>query len=216
MAGQIELTPNLLDYVDSVSLREDSVLERLRIETAGIPLGKAMQVMPGQGQLLAFLVRLTAAREVLEIGTFTGYSTLCIASALPADGKVVTCDITARWLSVAEPYWAEAGVRDRIDFRQGDATTMLATMPVEGFDIVFVDADKSSYGHYLEESLRLVRTGGLIILDNTLLSGRVVDADANDADTETIRKVNAQLRNDERVDLVLLPIADGVTLLRKR
>jgi O-methyltransferase len=219
MAGQTELSPQLLTYVRDVSLREDAVLRELREETAGYPMGTAMQVMAEEGQLLAFLVRLIGARRVLEIGTFTGYSTLCMARALPAAGRLVTCDLTDRWPAIGRPYWQRAGVADRIEVRIGDARDTLAGMLAHGaadtVDLVFVDADKASYRDYYEAALRLVRPGGLLVLDNTVLFGQVVDPAAQDPDTLAIRALNAFLRDDDRVDLAMLTMADGITLARK-
>ena len=220
MAGQTELSPQLLTYVRDVSLREDAVLRELREETAGYPMGTAMQVMAEEGQLLAFLVRLIGARRVLEIGTFTGYSTLCMARALPAAGRLVTCDLTDRWPAIGRPYWERAGVADRIEVRIGDARDTLAGLLAHGaadtVDLVFVDADKAGYREYYEAALRLVRPGGLLVLDNTVLFGQVVDPAAQDADTLAIRQLNDVLHGDDRVDLAMLPMADGITLARKR
>ncbi|WP_089154408.1 O-methyltransferase [Micromonospora sp. NBS 11-29] len=219
MAGQVEVSDRLLDYVRSVSLRDDEILRDLVAETAFMPALSAMVTMPEEGQLLALLVGLTGARRVLEIGTFTGYSTLCMARALPSDGRIITCDINERWTRIARRYWERAGVSDRIDLRLGDgAQTMadlLAESGPESFDLVFVDADKTGYARYYEAALTLVRPGGLIVLDNSLYFGRVVDPEAKDPDTEAIRALNAALLTDERVELSLLVMADGITLLRK-
>ncbi|QUX28153.1 class I SAM-dependent methyltransferase [Nocardiopsis akebiae] len=220
MAHQTEMTPALLDYVRGASLREDDVLSELREETSGLPGGESLQVMAEEGQLLALLVRLVGARSVLEIGTFTGYSTLCMARALPPGGKVTTCDITDRWAEIGAPHWKRAGVEDRIELRVGDAAETLSDLAGKQgpgvFDMVFIDADKKNYPVYYERSFPLVRTGGLIVVDNTLFSGRVADGDARDPDTEAIRELNEALHRDERVDLSLVPMADGITLVRKR
>ncbi len=182
-------------------------------------MGEAMQVMAEEGQLLAFLVGLTGARTVLEIGTFTGYSTLCMARALPADGRLITCDITDKWPGIAVPYWERAGVADRIDVRIGAATDTLDALIGEqgpgSVDLAFIDADKLNYRRYYESALVLVRDGGLIILDNTLFFGRVLDPAVQDPDTVAIRELNAFLREDARVELSMLPMADGITLARK-
>ncbi|MER6961265.1 MULTISPECIES: class I SAM-dependent methyltransferase [unclassified Streptomyces] len=219
MAGQVELNERLLDYVRSVSLRDDEILRDLVAETAGMPTLNAMVTMPEEGQLLAMLVGLTGAARVLEIGTFTGYSTLCMARALPPGGRIVTCDISERWTRVAQRYWSRAGVSDRIELRLGDgAETMaklLAEHGPETFDLVFVDADKTGYARYYEEALTHLRPGGLIVLDNTLYFGRVADPEAKDPDTEAIRELNAALLVDSRVELSLLVMADGITLVRK-
>jgi O-methyltransferase len=220
VADQIAVTPRLAAYVREVSVREDPLLCELRAETAELPGGVAMQVPPEEGQLLSLLARLVNARAVLEIGTFTGYSTLCLARALPAGGRVVTCDITDRWPSIGVPYWERAGVADRIDLRVGDARETLAKLRAEegpdGFDLVFVDADKTGYPEYYEQCLALVRPGGLIVVDNTLFFGRVVDPAAQDPDTEAVRELNTRLHGDERVDVSMLAVADGITLVRRR
>lgn len=220
MADQIDASPELLSYVRQVSLRDDDILRELREETAQLPMGRAMQVMAEEGQLLALLVRLTCARRVLEVGTFTGYSTLCMARALPVGGRLVTCDITGKWPDIGVGYWERAGVADRIDVRIGDADATLAALIAEGgadsTDLVFIDADKVSYRKYYESALVLLRPGGLIILDNTLFFGRVIDPAARDPDTTAIRDLNAFIRDDARVDISMLVMADGITLTRKK
>ncbi|MFK4067210.1 O-methyltransferase [Streptomyces sp. NPDC029674] len=220
MADQIDSTGPLLSYVRDVSLRDDDILRGLREETAQLPGGTAMQVMAEEGQLLALLVRLTGARSVLELGTFTGYSTLCMARALPADGKVVTCDVTDRWPDIGAAYWKRDGIDDRIELRVGDARDTLDELLTErgagAFDLVFIDADKTNYRTYYEKSLALTRSGGLLVIDNTLFFGRVADPEFDDADTVAIRELNSALTADERVDISLLPMADGITLARKR
>ncbi|MDX6350424.1 MAG: O-methyltransferase [Streptomyces sp.] len=219
MRDQIDITPALLDYVRESSLREDPVLRELREDTAALP-DRIMQILPEEAQLLALLVRLTGARDILEIGTFTGYSSLCMARALPPGGRLVTCDISEEWTSMAQLAWKRADVAERIDLRLGDATATLDALLTErgpgSFDFVFIDADKAHYPQYYEQSVALTRPGGLIVLDNTLWSGRVVDPTAQDADTRGVRTVNRKLLDDERVDLSMLPMADGVTLARKR
>lgn len=219
MAHQVDSTETLLSYVRDVSLRDDDILRELREETALLPGGAALQVMAEEGQLLGLLVGLVGARAVLEIGTFTGYSTLCAARALPADGTVVTCDISDRWPDVGVPYWKRAGVDDRIDLRIGDAVDTLDGLLAErgpgAFDLVFIDADKVNYPTYYEKSLALTRSGGLIVIDNTLFFGRVADPEFDDADTVAIRELNAALADDARVDMSLLVMADGITLARK-
>ncbi|HEY4022547.1 MAG TPA: class I SAM-dependent methyltransferase [Pseudonocardiaceae bacterium] len=220
MADQIELTDDLLAYVRRVSLREDDVLAALRAETGLLPGGTSMQVMPEEGQLLSLLTGLVGARLVLEIGTFTGYSTLCLARALPADGRVVTCDINPKWPAFALPFWERAGVAERIDVRIGDAGQTLGELRAEhgpgSVDLVFIDADKLGYRRYYEEALTLTRPGGLIVLDNTLFFGRVADAAALDPDTLAIRELNEALRADDRIESALLVIADGITLARRK
>ncbi|MEV7046522.1 class I SAM-dependent methyltransferase [Amycolatopsis sp. NPDC051061] len=217
MAQQITATPEILDYVRATSLRDDEVLAGLRAETAGLPAAQALQVMPEEGQLLGLLVHLTRAAAVLEIGTFTGYSTLCMARALPADGRLVSCEITPKWPSLGQPFWEKAGVADRIDLRIGDANDTLDGLIGAGaeFDLVFVDANKSGYLDYYEKSLVLLRRGGLMVLDNTLFFGRVADPSATDTDTVAVRELNELVHADERVEISLLPMADGITLAVK-
>lgn len=220
MANQIAPSADLLTYVRDMSLRDDEILRELRETTAALPAGTAMQVTAEEGQLLALLARLTAARLVVEVGTFTGYSTLCMARALPEDGRLITLDATSRWPDIGAEYWRRAGVADRIDVRVGDARQTLPALLAEigpaSVDLVFIDADKGSYASYYETAVDLVRPCGLIVLDNTLFFGRVVRPDINDPDTEGIRAVNARLRDDDRVDISLLVMADGITLARKR
>lgn len=179
-----------------------------------------MQVMAEEGQLLALLVGLTGARTVLEIGTFTGYSTLCMARALPAGGQVITCDILDKWPEIGAGYWKQAGVQDRIDLRVGNAVDTLADLTAErgpeSVDFVFIDADKANYPAYYEASLALLKPGGLIVVDNTLFFGRVIDPAAQDADTLAVRELNAFLHGDDRVEMSLLVMADGITLVRKK
>ncbi|MGW1056265.1 O-methyltransferase [Streptomyces sp. NPDC002521] len=221
MASQLDTGPDLLSYVRKVSLRDDPVLRELREDTAPLPGGRVMQVMAEEGQFLALLVGLVGARNVLEIGTYTGYSALCMARALPPGGRLVTCDITEKWPDIGRPYWERAGVADRIDVRIGPALDTLASLAagepgLGGFDLAFVDADKANYVAYYEAALDLVRPGGLIVADNTLFFGRVIDADAQDPDTRAVRELNELLHGDARVEIALLPFADGITLVRKR
>lgn len=219
MAGQQQVSTELLEYVRAMSLREDEVLRKLREETASLPAGGALQVMAEEGQLLALLVGLTGGRLVLDVGTYTGYSALCMARALAPDGLLITCEISDRWPDIGAPYWERAGVADRIDLRIGDASSTLEKLLAEygpgSFDLVFIDADKQSYLAYYELALALVRDGGLIVADNTLFFGRVVDPEDNDPQVTTIRALNRRLRDDDRVEISMLPFADGVTLARK-
>ncbi len=215
----INLTPALYAYVLDSSLRELPLLVKLRDETARRK-DAGMQIAPDQGQFMALLVRLIGAKSCIEIGTFTGYSALCVALAIPADGRIICCDVNPETTAVARRYWNEAGVASKIDLRIAPARETLAALLMAGsagtFDFAFIDADKESYESYYESCLRLVRPGGLIAIDNVLWSGAVVDSSRNDADTQAIRALNAAIRNDERVDCSLLPIADGLMLARKR
>ncbi len=215
----IGLSAKLHDYLLSVSLREPEVLARLREETAALPMA-GMQIAPEQGQLMALLVRLTGARQYLEIGTFTGYSALSVALAMPFEGRVLACDINPETTAVAQRYWAAAGVAGKIELRLAPALETLDKLLAQGqagrFDMAFIDADKENYDGYYERVLRLVRPNGLIMIDNVLWDGDVADPKKTDPDTEALRALNRKLRDDERVDLTLLPMADGITLARKR
>ena len=215
----IQITPALGEYIRSVTLREPPVLERLRAETAKLR-GAGMQISPEHGQLMQLLVRLIGARRCLEVGTFTGYSALCVASALPADGHLVCCDVSEEWTAVGRRFWAEAGVAARIELRLAPALDTLDRLLAEGpagrFDMAFIDADKTNYDGYYERALRLIRPNGLILIDNTLWSGAVADPAKTDADTAALKALNAKLHHDERIDLSLLPVGDGLTLCRKR
>lgn len=213
------LTDELYQYLLDVSVREPDVLRRLREETAELE-DAAMQIGPEQGQLMALLVEMLGARRTLEVGTFTGYSALVVALALPEDGRVVACDVSEEWTRIARRYWTEAGVAHKIDLRLGPAAATLDALLEEGrvgtFDFAFVDADKTNIRLYYEKALALVRAGGVIAIDNVLWSGKVIDPGEKDADTEAIRALNAALTYDERVTLSLVPIGDGLTLARKR
>ena len=215
----IVLNDALYEYMLSVSLREPDVLSRLREETAKMPQHN-MQISPEQGQFMALLVELTGARKCLEVGTFTGYSALSVALALPEDGQIVACDISEEFTSLAKPYWLEAGVAGKIDLRLGPALETLDALIADGeggaFDFAFIDADKVNYQGYFQRALDLTRTGGLILVDNVLWSGAVADPARNDDDTEAIRAFNLALADDPRISLSLVPIGDGLTLARKR
>jgi O-methyltransferase len=198
---------------------EHEQLKAVRLGTKNMPEGR-MQIGPEQGHFLALLVKLINARRILEIGTFTGYSTLAMAQALPPEGCITACDVNEEWTALAREYWRRAGVADMIDLRLGPAADTLTVLEGEGrsdeFDLAFIDADKTEYDTYYEGALRLVRPGALIILDNMLRRGRVADSNETDADTVALRKLNAKIAVDERVDRVLLPIASGMTLARRR
>ena len=215
----LDLTNQLYAYLLSNSLREPELLAQLRQETAQHPMAQ-MQIAPEQGQFMALLVQLMGAKKTLEVGVFTGYSALVVALALPADGKVVACDVSEEYTAIARRYWQAAGVADKIELRIGPAVDtldqLLAAGQAETFDFAFIDADKSNYWNYYERSLQLVRPGGLIAIDNVLWSGRVADPQVQDNRTESIRAFNAKLHQDQRITLSLVPIADGLTLALKR
>jgi len=217
--ASIGLDETLHAYLVSVGVREPEVLRALRERTRALPR-HGMQIAPEQGALLALLVRLMGARRCLEVGTFTGYSSTSIALALPEDGHLLCCDVSREWTDVARQTWESAGVAGRIELRLGPALETLDALLADGaagtFDLAFIDADKPSYDGYVERALRLVRPGGLIAIDNVLWSGRVADPAATDESTEVIRALNAKLAADERVDLAIVPIGDGLTLLRVR
>ncbi|MEO5573095.1 MAG: class I SAM-dependent methyltransferase [Gammaproteobacteria bacterium] len=214
----IKLTDELYDYVLSVSLREPPLLKRLRDETANDPMAR-MQIAPEQGQFMMLLVQLLGAKKALEIGVYTGYSSLCVALALPVNGRLVACDISEEWTDVARRYWAEAGVADKIDLRLAPAVETLDKLLQDGqagtFDFAFIDADKTGYDAYYERTLQLMSPGGLIALDNMLRGGRVIDPQEQGEDTCAIRVLNTKLHHDKRVSLSLLPVADGLTLALK-
>jgi caffeoyl-CoA O-methyltransferase len=215
----ITLTESLHHYLLSISLREPPILARLREETAQHPLAN-MQIAPEQGQFMALLVRLMGVKKYLELGVFTGYSSLSVALALPPDGKLIACDVNEEWTSMARRYWQEAGVAHKIALRIAPALETLDKLLANGeagsFDFVFIDADKENYANYYERSLELVRHGGLIVIDNVLWSGRVADPNEQDMDTVAIRRFNTKLHFDERIALSMLPLADGLTLAYKR
>ncbi|MGB5102370.1 MAG: class I SAM-dependent methyltransferase [Steroidobacteraceae bacterium] len=215
----ITLTDSLYEYLLAVSSREPDLLLRLREETAVLP-GRSMQIAPEQGQFMALLVRLLGARLCLEIGVFTGYSSLATALALPDDGRILACDVSEEWTAVARRYWKAAGVEHKLDLRLAPALETLDGLLDEGqagrYDLAFIDAEKESYVAYYERTLRLLRPGGLVIVDNTLWDGKVADPEYADEDTVALRHFNEHLHRDERVDLSLVPVGDGLTLARKR
>ncbi len=215
----IKLDQPLYDYLLEISLREAPILKALREETAADPMHN-MQIAPEQGQFMALLAKLIDARRYIEVGVFTGYSSLAVGLALPADGEIIACDVSEEWTSIAKRYWRQAGLEERIHLHLAPANETLQTLLDEGqgerFDFAFIDADKEGYATYYELLLRLIRPGGLIAVDNVLWGGAVIDPDKNDADTEAIRKFNRSLLGDARVDISLVPIGDGLTLARKK
>jgi caffeoyl-CoA O-methyltransferase len=213
----LPLSQELSDYIEAhSSFQTDPILRELRDETARLGEIARMQIDPIQGALFVFLARLIGAERILEIGTFTGYSAICFARALPAKGQLWCLDASEQWTSIARRYWQRAGVEERITLRIGDARETLSELqPVAPFDLVFIDADKPAYDLYFELSLPLVRAGGLLIFDNTLQGGRVVPAQTSEAASQAIRVLNTKLATDPRVETVLLPLADGTTLCRK-
>ncbi len=214
----INLTDDLYEYLLNVSLREPPLLARLREETAGLA-SAAMQISPEQGQFMRLLVELIGARRAIEIGTFTGYSALVVAAGLSVGGKLICCDVNEKSAAIARRYWAEAGLADRIELHLAPALETLDEMlaaGVEPFDFGFIDADKENYDGYYERLLKLIRPGGLILIDNVLWDGSVIDLEKTDADTEAIRALNLKLKVDERVTLSMLPLGDGLTLARVR
>ena len=215
----ISITAELDDYIVESSTEEPAVLAELRTETATLP-DSNMQIGPQQGQFMALLVSALGAKRILEIGTFTGYSALAMAIALPADGLIVTCDINPETTAIARRYWQAAGVSDRIQLRLGPGLETLDELIADGnagtFDFAFIDADKENYDGYFERAIQLVRRGGLIAIDNVLWSGKVIDPLIDDASTTAIRAFNLARRNDDRITITMLPIGDGLTLARKR
>ena len=219
MGRAVTMTDTLYRYLVGHSVREHPVLAELREETAKLPQA-VMQIGADQGQFMALLAKLTGARRCLEVGVFTGYSSLSVALALPGDGNIVALDVSEEWTAIARRYWKKAGVEKKIDLRLGPALDTLDTLISLGqpgrFDFAFIDADKGNYLGYYERCLELVRAGGLIAVDNTLWSGDVADPANQKPDTVSLRAFNDALHRDERVDLALLPVGDGLTLARKR
>ena len=210
----LQLSDALHAYLIRSSLRETRIQRSLRTRTQRLPRA-TMQIAPEQGQFLQLLVHLLQARRILEIGTFTGYSALSMALALPRGGRIVCCDLSEEWTSIARRFWKRAGVERKISLRLGPALATLKGLRGP-FDLAFIDADKTNYANYYERCLKLVRKGGLIAIDNTLWYGRVIDRRDQSADTRAVRAFNRTLRRDRRVDLSLVPIGDGLTLALKR
>ncbi|MBT5111202.1 MAG: SAM-dependent methyltransferase [Rhodospirillaceae bacterium] len=213
------LTEPVYEYLLKASLREPDALRALREVTERHPHG-GMRICPEQGQFMRLLVELTGAKTALEIGVFTGYSTLSVALALPRDGRLIACDRNAEWPAVGQPFWREAGVEDIIDLRIGKAAETLDSLIRDGdsgtFDFAFIDGDKKNYGVYYEQCLTLVRPGGLILIDNVLWDGRLIDPADTERATDAIRTLNDKIHGDERVSMCMLPIGDGLTIIRKR
>jgi predicted O-methyltransferase YrrM len=218
MSTQINLNDALLEYLSAISVREPEILQRLREETSQLEMAR-MQIGPEQGQFMALLLKLMGAKRYLEVGTFTGYSALACALAMPDDSELVALDISDEWTAIARRYWEEAGVAERIHLRLGDAAiTLQSLLPAEQgtYDFIFIDADKISYQTYIDYGFKLLRQGGLIALDNVLWGGAVIDANDNEEDTVAIRAVNDAMLKDERFDISLVPVGDGLTLAMKR
>ncbi|KTC81492.1 class I SAM-dependent methyltransferase [Legionella brunensis] len=217
MKQHLNLTPALYEYMLDISLREDPILKALREQTSKLPLGN-MQVAPEQAQFMQFLIRMLNAKKILELGTFTGYSALAMALALPDDGQLITCDINAEWTSQAHPFWREAKQEKKIQLRLGPALTSLQDLIMEGhinsFDFIFIDADKTNYLNYYEFALQLIKPQGVIAVDNIFWDGNVINEQDTSGQTREIRRLNEVLKQDNRVDVSLLAIADGLFLIR--
>jgi predicted O-methyltransferase YrrM len=216
---RLEITDDIHRYLVEHSVREPEVLARLRAATASMPQAQ-MQIGAEQGQLMALLARLVGARRCIEIGVFTGYSSIAVALALPEDGRILACDVSEEWTAIARRFWREAGVEHKIELKLQPAARTLEQLLAAGeagrYDFAFIDADKPAYDTYYELLLKLLRPGGLIALDNTLWSGHVANAADRDPNTVALRALNDKLHRDERIDLSLLPVGDGLTLARKR
>jgi predicted O-methyltransferase YrrM len=215
----LNITDALYDYILDVSLREPEILAELREETSNHTMSM-MQISPEQGQFMSLLGELTGAKRYLEVGTFTGYSSLAMALSIGDAAEIVCCDVSEEYTDIAQKYWQRAGVAEQCTLHLGHATETLEMLIKSGhgnyFDMMFIDADKTNYGAYYDVGLQLVRSGGLIAIDNVLWDGQVVDPAVEDEDTEAIRAINARLHHDERISLSLVPIGDGLTLIRKK
>jgi len=215
----IDLNDTLYQYLIDHSVADDTIKQELREVTAKLDMA-IMQIAPDQGQFMGLLTKLVSAQKAIEIGVFTGYSALCIAAALPDDGRLVACDISEEWTNIGQKYWQKAGLAHKIQLNLAPATETLQRLLDKGqastFDFAFIDADKINYDQYYEQCLQLIRPGGLIVIDNTLWGGSVADASKNDDDTNAIRALNDKLPNDTRVDISMIPVGDGLTLARKK
>jgi len=214
----LSIDDRIYDYLCDVSVKEPELLRQLREETATLEYS-VMQISPEQGQFMSLLIKLLGAQRALEIGTFTGYSSICVASAMPENGRLICCDISPQWTEMAERYWVQAGLEDKIDLYSQPAEQTLQMLLDEGadgsFDFIFIDADKQNYIKYYEMSLRLLRKGGIMAIDNTLWSGAVADPENTEPGTRAIRRFNEMLKADDRVTQSLLTIGDGLTLILK-
>jgi predicted O-methyltransferase YrrM len=219
MSRHFSFDERTYQYLLSYGVREPEIARRLREETQQMPQAQ-MQIAPDQGQFMQLLVQVLGARKTLEVGVFTGYSALWVAWGLPEDGRIIACDVSEEYTSVGKRYWKEAGVDHKIDLRLGPALEtldeLLGANQQSTFDFAFIDADKSNYENYYERALQLLRTGGLIAIDNTIWSGRVADPDEQDTDTVAIRTLNEKLEHDDRITLSMLTVGDGLTLAMKR
>lgn len=215
----IKVNDQLYEYLLEVSLRESELLRQLRNETGKIPMSR-MQISPEQGQFMAMMVRLTSAKRIIEVGVFTGYSSLAMATAMPEDGRIIACDLSKEWTEIAQRYWKAARVEKKVELRIAPALETLNSLINDGqsssFDLIFIDADKENYVAYYESALQLLRAGGLIMIDNTLWGGNVATPVKTDPETVAIRKLNKFLKADDRVEISLVPIGDGLTLAWKK
>ena len=218
-AKTILMDDQLLEYLRQNAVREPKVLQELREETQQLPNAR-MQISSEQGQLMAMLVKLVNARKIVEVGTFTGYSSTVMALAMPPEGRLVACDVSEEYTQIARKFWQKAGVDEQIQLILGKAKESLKQLlqadGQESFDLAFIDADKTAYTEYYEYCLKLIQPGGLILVDNVLWGGQVADSSNHDMDTETLRAFNAALSSDHRIDLCMVPIGDGLTIARKR
>ncbi len=209
----IQLTPDLREYLLESSVREPAVLQSLRAQTATMP-EKDMQILPEQGQFISMLIKILQPKNILEIGTYTGYSTLCMALAAPG-AQIIALDVNTEWTKIAKKYWQEAGVFERIQLILAPALESLENFANHSFDLIFIDADKKNYPNYYREGLRLLSASGIMLIDNVLWNGRVIDPNFNDSLTNVIRALNETIKHDQTIDVCMLPIGDGLTMVRK-